>query len=252
MRRLALFDEFAVAVVDEDVARCGATRFDGRESPARTRRCRANGRGAYPRERCMKIVASPAARSAACDRLEIDAAVAAQRDFAVVDAVGDQRVRRIADRVAQRIVRAARRSRAAFRPGGVHAASAATMACVPLTIESRAIARSAPKHARQQRFVARARRIVVAVSGRAGEIALVEPFVEKRSQHVDVRRAPAPRSERRGARRSAAQRGIAHAPADAEPLAELRRSRVHADCDARVAFVRAHERIPDQRRDARC
>ena len=30
-------------------------------------------------------------------------------------------------------------------PGGAHAASAVTMACVPLTIERRASARSAPK-----------------------------------------------------------------------------------------------------------
>ncbi len=226
--RFALLDELPIAVVDEH-ERLGGARFDdirgtlafghaqraARRVTART--LNEDGRDVVLGERTG-------------DGGQIDATARIERDLAILDAGVRERVRCVANRVAQRIVGRARdreqrpvrgRARGERRHDGVSPAD-------DREPRERALH---TQDAREQRFVTLAHRIVVAVPSGADQVALGETLVEEGLYHVERHALLRVVAKRRCAA-VGCECGLAEAAADLEALAE---PGDHASAESRAA-----------------
>jgi hypothetical protein len=160
-----------------------------------------------------------AGRQRFVESAQVDAAVVTQRELAVAYAFIHQRVRGVADGVAQRVVR--RTGNRKQRPAGRRAGRQSGNDCVRSADDRRAREDAlGSEHASQQRLVARAGRIVVAVTGRTGEVAFGDALVEERPQHVDLHALLRSVCERRRPRLRGEGRR-ANSAFDTEPPAQL-------------------------------
>ena len=116
-------------------------------------------------------------------RNEVRVAGERAADLPVLHAARGERVRRIDQRVAQRVVRRAVRAEQQL-PGNeqrIERGHDRVRAADDRQARQHALG---AKNAGQQRFIAVARRVVVAVTGRAGQVALRDALGQKRFEHA--------------------------------------------------------------------
>ena len=234
--RLALFHQLAVAVVDEHdrLGRSAADRLGDR----RDRVDRERGAHGISARALDEHHGRPLRAHRLAQRREIGVAVRHARHLGIAHAARDERVRRRRDRMPQRVVRRAvgcqqqrtgRHERVETRDDRVRAADDRQPREHALRAED----------ARQQRLVALARRVVVAVPRRPGEIALGDPFVHERAQHARAHRGRARVAALQP--RRCALRARAHAGVDVE-TAEQRGGHAAAARIARADSVLSYTR----------
>ena len=221
-------DEFAVAVVHEHDGRGRDGAHGARDVAALRGGERAARRVAARALHEDYVHAGGAGRA---QRFRVHGAVA-QRNFVVAHAAPHERVRRVDDRIPQRVVRRSRRREqpAALRKARVERGDDRVRSADERQSRERTFGTEDP---REQRFVTRARGVVVPVTERAREIALRDALVDERGEHAGVRERTHARVCREIHARYGATRGRGDARIDREPLEEyLERIRVHAALSA--------------------
>src|SRR5580700_516999 len=217
MRRLPFFHEFAVAIIDEHDG-IGRKTFDGVDCALTFRDREGAARGISARalhEHRREI----AGRARIFKRAKIKTAFVAQRDLAILDARRYERMRRVANGVAQRVVRRPRNreQRSPWRRARRQRSDDCVRSAHDRKPRDRALR---AQNSRQERFVTRPRRIVVAVTRRTGQVAFDNAFLDECVEYVRVN-ALLRRIRDRDRSRIRLERRLTHPPLDAEALAEL-------------------------------